>query len=445
MVRPSKLPDTETDYLDEQFDRFRQSSATDKEKVVEECAKHILALRQLDPKDAMYFELGCQKVRNWFNNKAQTLKKGNGRLPFKITTWNGERVFEAQKRSEIRNTLRAQAGQEPDASPAEDDHAQGSHLVGWNDMRRKMWKALSDSERDEYKETADEWNIDGPESHLKPILANRRALGWLRNMSSLLLQQCGMVVTIYGGFVDVNGEVMGMRYDTSDLLAERAPKDAPKVLKFTDNPEWDHELRKNFWAYFKPWIAGNPDSDETNNTNNAPEQSRARHVRSTFEFEFYDDGTPILVDTEDDEALKYLRRIDVLRQYLRLHYSCARGVATRSVPWGLLHSKPHEFFDSGMLPDDFPIQEPSKLLESQMLVLFKHIFDMETGPDGERHSAFRFSHYVVGKVPNERYITAVYDGRRPAPLLHLVRRLRSLSPILMRSLVLAAPPRPRKA
>ncbi|KAI0738384.1 hypothetical protein C8Q80DRAFT_1275888 [Daedaleopsis nitida] len=396
MVKPSKLHADETSYLLEQYPVYRQKSSADKEAFLELCAKHIISARGLNEDDELYLELTCTKVRNWFNNKKETKK---GRLPYKIHhKWTGERVFEAIKRDDIR-----------DARNSSSNH--DNRLAGWNTTRRKLWCKLSEEQHEEYEETAERWNVEGPDSHLRGILASRRLLGWLRSMAELLWVQCRMVVSIYGGFLNEHGQIMGMRYDTSDLLAEeharsKQKKGEPAPPLFTKQPGWEKDFRKVFWDFFKSWLVR---TDADAGDSNEPADVRARQPPSTFEFDLYDDGTPILVDTENGKPLTYPRRIDIVRQYLRAHYSLARGYKAQSVPWGLIQDHNDQFFTPGMLPANMNMKEPSHMYEKTLGDLITHIIKMETNIDGTQVSRFRFSHYARRKGGNTHYFPAKYD------------------------------------
>ena len=45
-----------------------------------------------------------------------------------------------------------------------------------------------------------------------------------------------------------------------------------------------------------------------------------------FDFDTYDDGTPILTDQENGDPIPLRRRQEVLRQYMRIHYRECRYV-----------------------------------------------------------------------------------------------------------------------
>ena len=95
-----------------------------------------------------------QKVSHWFNN--QTQKKGT-RVPLRLRRmYNGRRVYGMEHQKEVREVMVEMLGV--------DKH----DLVTWNRALKKLWEELDADSRAVYNEMAKEWNLNGPEDHLKP-------------------------------------------------------------------------------------------------------------------------------------------------------------------------------------------------------------------------------------------------------------------------------------
>ena len=86
---------------------------------------------------------------------------------------------------------------------------------------------------------------------------------------------------------------------------------------FRNVPAWDKDFRRVAWEFFKAALRPNLSSPDTLKV---VEASR-RQPPPPFQFSLYDDGCPILVNTEDGETIKNPRRRDAMREYMKLHYS----------------------------------------------------------------------------------------------------------------------------
>ncbi|TFK89214.1 hypothetical protein K466DRAFT_564277 [Polyporus arcularius HHB13444] len=396
MPRPTRLRENEDAYLETRQGSYRTTPGREKDAFVDQCARHILTLREVLDDDSEQYKLLLElfsSVRNWFNNRTQAKK---ARLPLRINrAYTGERVFESLCRDEIRASVQG-------------DDSDEHHIVLWNARRKELWEALSQDERDEYEAKAVRWNEEGPDVQLPPALAYRRAIGWMRSVVALYWEQCRMPVIVYGLCPNDGDVPQGIRYDTSELLNERAPEGVPRRPEYSDNADWDQGLRRNFRLFFEPWVMPNA-AGVAGETSTAVETNR--RAPEEFEFETYDDGTPILVDTENGTPFTYLQRIAVFRQYVRAHYSCAKGYQVKYAPWGSMHAHPEYFFDDGMLPAGFHMRDPSHIHENDLINFFRHVISMEHPANGEDGTRFRFKCYEVGKKNRKKYLPAIYDGR----------------------------------
>ena len=86
---------------------------------------------------------------------------------------------------------------------------------------------------------------------------------------------------------------------------------------FRNLPAWDKDFRRVAWGFFKAALRPDLSSPDTLEV---VEASR-RQPPPPFQFSLYDDGCPILVNTEDGETIKNPRRRDAMREYMKLHYS----------------------------------------------------------------------------------------------------------------------------
>ncbi|RPD52134.1 hypothetical protein L227DRAFT_618066 [Lentinus tigrinus ALCF2SS1-6] len=301
---PPKLPDAETRYLEERLPDFRRTGKNDRTPFLEACAKRLVTLQGI-PEGCIGYDLHIkhfvQIAWTWFNNRIQKNKDRATRLPIRINrSWTGERVFEFMKNSDIREAVR------------EDEPNHQHHIVAWNLMRRSLWEDLEEDEREDYAALATQWNRNGPDVKLQPRMAARRALGWMRSTCKMYWEQCGMALFLYGVWPDEDGELNTLRYDTSDYVAELAGKDGRKLPRFTARPDWEKNIRAAAEQFFGEWyslVAGTSVRDHS-----------ARKGPVEFQFARYDDGTPILTDTEDGKPFTVERAQEVLRQYIRINY-----------------------------------------------------------------------------------------------------------------------------
>ena len=101
-------------------------------------------------------------------------------------------------------------------------------------------------------------------------------------------------------------------YDTSELFIDKDKS----YLQFRVMKQWDVNVRKKFWNFWSA-ILKPEDADE-----DLRDDVRATQSAGVvpFEFDTYDDGTPILVDQENGDKMQTSRKQQVFRQYLRIHY-----------------------------------------------------------------------------------------------------------------------------
>ena len=107
-------------------------------------------------------------------------------------------------------------------------------------------------------------------------------------------------------------------YDSSELFNKK-DKPYPQFRSLTD---WDVNLRRKFWEFWKVIIT--PDAAGQEITA-AVHGTVAPAVRP-FDFERYDDGTPILTTKENGEEMDLQRKQQVIRQYMRIHYRTSASV-----------------------------------------------------------------------------------------------------------------------
>ncbi|RDX50610.1 hypothetical protein OH76DRAFT_1417680 [Lentinus brumalis] len=414
MAPSPKLPADEEKHLEGLVAEFRRRNGAERKLLLDECARKLLSMRRIlaptpvTEEYTLLVEFFYQKVRNWFNNRIQENKDKATRLPTRINrTWTGERVFEFLKNTDIREAVR-------------DDEVLHPHqIVAWNLMRRSLWEDLEQDEREDYGTMALQWNISGPDVKLQPRMAERRAIGWMRSDIKMYWEQCGMIMIMYGLFPDEAGDLCSIRLDTSDYVAEAAGKEGRKLSRFTSNQDWDKDLRANAGAFFGAWY------NSLRGIN--PTEITIRNQAVIFTFLRYSDGTPILTDTENGEALIGTRRQEVWRQYVRIHYSFAKGVEVKATPWTAIIKDPSAFFDMDMFPAGTVLQDPSHMNDGPLSQIFRHIMAMEHPTDDSEPRFFRFANYMTGNSTRPLYhkahYTALPSAREPTvapePAFHL--------------------------
>ncbi|KAI1790342.1 hypothetical protein LXA43DRAFT_1062149 [Ganoderma leucocontextum] len=393
MPRASDLSETDDSYLTSQIQQYRATPATEKEAFRLACAKHVISQRGLDENEYMV-DLFHGKVRNWFQNHAQKTKRA--RLPLRINqSFTPSRIFAMRNEQKIRTTVKELQDQ-----AAGDGRAR---IVDWNDTVRQLWSELLADQQALYALAAKKCNEEGPEDDMKPLLAEKRGPLWMRAVADLFWSQCKMPVFIYGMYEDSKGELHATVYDTSNLWRE---SDKNTAL-FRNVPGWDKDFRRVAWNFFQ--AALRPDLS-TPDTLDAVQASR-RQPPPPFQFALHDDGCPVLVDEEYGKPLKNPRRQDAMREYVKRHYSLATGREARSAPWNALRDNTEQFFEPGMLPDGFIIQDPSHISEFDLHRFFTHVIDMENPKDPDiPPRRFRLSHYQTGPRDNPVYVAAVYNG-----------------------------------
>ncbi len=200
-------------------------------------------------------------------------------------------------------------------------------------------------------------------------------------------------------------------------------------------------MRANAGAFFGAWY------NSLRGIN--PTEITIRNQAVIFTFLRYSDGTPILTDTENGEALIGTRRQEVWRQYVRIHYSAyfcylstlraafsgsqnarvgfAKGVEVKATPWTAIIKDPSAFFDMDMFPAGTVLQDPSHMNDGPLSQIFRHIMAMEHPTDDSEPRFFRFANYMTGNSTRPLYhkahYTALPSAREPTvapePAFHL--------------------------
>ncbi|KAI1784146.1 hypothetical protein LXA43DRAFT_1067020 [Ganoderma leucocontextum] len=401
MPRASDLNNADDTLLKARLVEYRSTPAADKEAFRVACAKGILRARQLDESNEYIVELFAAKVRNWFQNNTE---KRTARLPIRIQqSFHPLRIFGHKNRDLIRSTIaKEQTGEDPDSR---------AYIVQWNETVRQLWDTLPEEEQRPYIHLAELWSIQGPDDDLKPWMAEKRTASWMRAVANMFWTQCGMPVFIYGMFKDTNGKLRATVYDTTEFWADTEPA----TPQFRNVKGWDQDFRRKAWSFFQAVLDPEQASQETIDLVHAARRQPAAPVV----FNCYPDGTPIPTDKENGKTAPTYRRQHIVREYLRLHYEAW------SVPWQSIRNMPNRFFEPGILPEGFVLQDPSKITDDGLVKFFKHVANIEGRTDGETNR-FRFSHYETGPKDNRSYVPAVYSGtvaaaepRRPKKTVHV--------------------------
>ena len=157
----------------------------------------------------------------------------------------------------------------------------------------------------------------------------------MRAVGNMFWSQCGMPVFIYGMFKDTNGKLRATvyvihftihktvifnilhSYDTTELWVDAKP-DTPH---FRNVKGWDQDFRRKAWTFFQAILDPEQATQETLDFVHATRRQPAVPVT----FELHSDGTPILpLEMYKTDGLKptpTYRRQQILREYLRIHYS----------------------------------------------------------------------------------------------------------------------------
>nr|VWO98097.1 Zn(2)-C6 fungal-type domain-containing protein [Ganoderma boninense] len=394
MPRVTSLNDADETLLKARLAEYRSTASSEKEAFRQACAKYILRARQLDDSNEYMVELFSAKVRNWFQNNTE---KKQARLPMRIQqSFHPLRVFGHKNRDLIREALRKE-----NTTEGVDDRA---YIVQWNATVRRLWDELPEEEQRPYIQLAELWSLQGPDDDLKPWMAERRGGVWMRSVANMFWEQCGMPIFVYGMFKGTDGKLRAMVYDTTQLWNESNPS----TPQFRSVKGWDTDFRRTAWTFFQAILDPEQASQDTLELVHATR----RQPPAPVTFEVYADGTPIMPTDPEGGQKKgptTARRQQILREYIRMHYSHAKGQEARSVPWKSIRDVPDQFFSPGMLPPGFTLQDPSKVVDDDLTKFFKHVHDMENGLNGEA-TRFRFAFFQTGSKGNFSYTPAVYGG-----------------------------------
>ncbi|KAH9918527.1 uncharacterized protein BXZ73DRAFT_105170 [Epithele typhae] len=368
-----------------------QANSNTRSAITSELAKKIAEGRS-EHLSGTLAALLVDKISQFLHNSSRTTQQEKN--PFYSShPFDGLRVFGYEEDERIHTS----------ALDDQEFKESGLWIAAWTRARKKLWEELEQEEKDEFENMAEDWTRDGPPEDVKRKLLKKHALRYFRAMTLGFFRSFDTAIHITGLFKDSNGEHMTFFYDTSDLLREQR-KD--KVPLFRDDNEWHVGFLDSFNAYFGAII--DPDSISEEGRRAEADLRHVTHLREP-EFEFYEDGTPIIRDRENDgEEYTYLQRQRVIAEYLRTHLSWASGTGkwTRNGSWSTIISHQDKFFDPTWVPEGFVFKVPSKLGVEEAKAFINHIMANETPDSEEDPNPRRF-----------RLLAAVDQGRnkwRPA-------------------------------
>ncbi|KAI1783697.1 hypothetical protein LXA43DRAFT_1067400 [Ganoderma leucocontextum] len=380
--------DEEVTYLQTLLAQYQRSTGQEKAGLREKSAKHIVSLRQEDEANNHAMDL---YTIIWFSNHTTTKKQ---RAPLEVgQCYFGERVFGREEKVKV------------------SEAAASDTLKDWNLARWELWEKLSEEDQEKYDLMAEEWNEKGPTDAQKAQMAQRRGVGWMRDVVSMFHRQCGLDVMIYGLFKNPEGKLKALSYDITEYLKDGGDD---IVMYREKHPEdWDMGLRQKFWDHMQPLM----EAEEADDSAVRPEVGR-RGCKATvpFSFDTYPNGSPILTDQEGGKTMPPNRMREILRPYIRDHYACASGEGVQAPPWSALRDEPHQFFADGMLPAAFSFDDPSHIRGTAVVQFFDHVLKME---DPARFNLpgpaklWQFSHYRSGSSKEGKFEEAKYAGAPP--------------------------------
>ncbi|KAI1783086.1 hypothetical protein LXA43DRAFT_1100879 [Ganoderma leucocontextum] len=256
------LTPDEVGYLKSQKNQYFAENRDDKRDLRAAIVKHLIDEREVAPDNPYATPLLATKVKNWFGNNGPQRPT---RLPFKLhRSYTAKQVYEYQNKQDILDHKRGMEGK--------------AHVQIYTEARDALFNRLTEEELEELNDLAASWNLNGPDEKYKPLIADARSQSWMRAFTEMMYQQCRMVVFTYGMYVDPKRKLKVQRHDTSELWAED-PEDTG--AQFFDKEDWDTDFRKNFQSFFRPFVTGEDNNDDTDTDRQRSERSKP----VPFEFE----------------------------------------------------------------------------------------------------------------------------------------------------------------
>ncbi|TBU25562.1 hypothetical protein BD311DRAFT_741122 [Dichomitus squalens] len=356
----------EDEYLQSVLPDYRKQGALEKANYCDRRVQHLMNMRNVTTQNPYIKPLLTLKVRNWFTNHSEARRAC---MPYKLShNFNGVRVFETLHRTEILER-KAMA-----------DRMGTHHIRKYTSVRNKMYQELTEENREELEQIAQEWNTSGPDAQCKPQIAETRGHKWMRSFMEMVWQQAGIFMTIR--------RISGARVRMTTVRFSRTMCHGMRIF---------------------PERAGPAEND-------LPKPKGHRSKPELFSFEHCLDGSPILVDQEDGCPMTHLRRQEVIRQWFTEHWSLAIGIAQQSIPWTAVTANPSAFIDPSMLPVDFRFKDTSKWTVSELAALYPFLLRLEDpakfGLVDVEPKMFHFSHVIEeGWIVPARYPEVVLPAK----------------------------------
>ncbi|RDX41199.1 hypothetical protein OH76DRAFT_1489691 [Lentinus brumalis] len=388
------LLQSEKDRLRAQLETWPKKSRQEKAARREELITEFLKTRKLDPTNPWARGYLRGKLALWLSNHAGSRET---RLPKSLKClWTGREVFNIKEDARIaqRKEEVVDGGKVP--------------IAAWNIARSELWNALTEDEQAAFEETADQWMENGPDPELRALIAEKRLGDWIQAIILWVHDQCGAMARLEFCVLDKTEEMVHGVHDVS-MIWHAGNRKVPTFA------QWGAKNPKRTWqeychACYHP--------DEHDDDTDAPRATLPPH-----EFQFFDDGTPVLPPIDDFRYGKIMSV--VLHTFLSLHWEGASGIKGEPVAWKAVAKETARYLPADALPDEFIFQNPMRMSVDGVKQLWTHIRELQVSGE-TRRERFRWTHWWkrVGKGEDagERHKAAYGSTPRPRHIAEAKRK-----------------------
>ncbi|KAG1797833.1 uncharacterized protein HD556DRAFT_1306422 [Suillus plorans] len=224
--------------------------------------------------------------------------------------------------------------------------------MGQRTRLARMWhQAMSPEVKKELERVAGKWNQEGPPADTKDRYRTHNQKKMMEDFMDMVRRTMGLHVVILTAYDRGEGKAPGTTvWETSPQKAKKPFTQATK-----DNRKWAEHAQDRLanWLlegeYAKSLSADGEDDDENN--------------LSDLTVEVDDDGFG---------SLKLKHRQQLVQSVFQKAYAVITNNPRALVPWGEMSTNPNHYLDSGCIPENVVIRDPSHLQKDTITVIYSH-------------------------------------------------------------------------
>ncbi|KAG1819878.1 hypothetical protein EV424DRAFT_1616755 [Suillus variegatus] len=231
--------------------------------------------------------------------------------------------------------------------------------MGQRTRLARMWhQAMSPEVKKELERVTGKWNQEGPPADTKDRYRTHNQKKMMEDFMDMVRRTMRLHVVILTAYDRGEGKAPGTTvWETSPQKAKKPFTQATK-----DNRKWAEHAQDRLanWLLEGEYADGEVSDGEDDNENNLPDLT----------VEVDDDGYPCL--PTGFVSLKLKHRQQLVQTVFQKAYAVITNNPRALVPWGEMSTDSNHYFNSGCIPENVVIRDPSHLQKDTITAIYSH-------------------------------------------------------------------------